>query len=76
MTFNAQLTTITATGVQSWIAFGFPAMISGDPLDPVLPFFPKSNGDSQNFSSRQAFPAKKPVKCAKKPYPQAPHAAI
>ncbi|ENN87860.1 hypothetical protein RHSP_48159 [Rhizobium freirei PRF 81] len=76
MIFNARLTTIAATGVQSWIASRFPAMVSGDPLDPVLPFFPKSNGDSQNFSSRQAFPAKKPVKYAKKPYPQAQRVTI
>jgi hypothetical protein len=39
MTFNARLTTITATGLQSWIAFGFPAMVLGDPLDPVYRSF-------------------------------------
>jgi hypothetical protein len=31
----------------------------------------KSNGDSHNFGSRQAFPQKKPPKTWKKPYPQA-----
>ncbi|MEF0938741.1 hypothetical protein [Rhizobium sp. BR 362] len=36
--------------------------------------FPRTNGDSYNFCSRQAFPAKKPVKIVKKPYPQAQHA--
>jgi hypothetical protein len=73
MTFNVCLTTITGTGQQSWIAFGFPAMVDEGPPDPVYRF-PRTNGDSYNFCSRQAFPAKKPVKIVKKPYPQAPHA--
>ncbi|MDL2405160.1 hypothetical protein PY650_05720 [Rhizobium calliandrae] len=33
--------------------------------------FPRTNGDSYNFCSRQAFPAKKPLKNVKKPFPQA-----
>jgi hypothetical protein len=37
--------------------------------------FPKTNGDSHNFSSRQAFTAKKPEKGDKKPFPQAVIAA-
>jgi len=38
MTFNVCLTTITGTGQQSWIAFGFPAMVHDDPPDPVYRF--------------------------------------
>ncbi|APO75470.1 hypothetical protein AM571_CH02664 [Rhizobium etli 8C-3] len=70
MTFKAQLTTIADAGRQSFSASKFPAMVMCDPPRPSSPLF-KSNGDSHNFRSRQAFPQKKPSKTRKKPYPQA-----